>query len=48
MFKTNWHNNFDIYNEKCRVKNVEHVGDQELKLIRKANMMVLIIIIMTI
>ena len=39
-FKISWSNKFDSVNERCRTKNASHANTEELKLIRRANMMV--------
>lgn len=40
-FKITWAEKFDEINDRCRAKNLNHKDQEELKLVRKANMMVI-------
>lgn len=40
MFKIAWANKFDDVNDRCRAKLHSHSNNEELKLVRKANMKV--------
>ena len=39
-FKITWAERFDEVNDRCRAKILSHTDKEELKLVRKANMMV--------
>ena len=39
-FKIGWANKFDEVNDTCRARNLSHTDKEQLKLVRKANMMV--------
>jgi hypothetical protein len=42
MFKTQWNANFDSQNEKFRQRNMSKEAQDELKTIKKANILVII------